>query len=88
MTFSSMQRRWLPPAPDLPPYLPRHGATAHAERIERSARQWGQTARGLRDEIAATEEALVAALDAQDRRDANRARLRAAANVNTDRGLR
>jgi len=89
MTMSSMlQRAPRPAEPDLPPYPHHYAAPSVASQVEHRAGQWGMTARALRDEIAATEDALIAALDEQDRREANRARLRAALDANTDRGLR
>ncbi|GAA2087764.1 hypothetical protein GCM10009840_27290 [Pseudolysinimonas kribbensis] len=89
MTMSSMQRRAAPPPnADLPPYPEHHAASSISQQMATRAAHWGQTARGLRDEIAATEEALVAALDEQERREANRTRLREALNASTDRGLR
>ena len=87
MTFSSMQGRYSPP-PDLPPYPEHHSASAIGRQVSSRSAKWGQTARALREEITATEAALVAALDAQDRRAANRARLRAVVDANRDRGLR
>lgn len=89
MTMSSMQRRAAPPpSADLPPYPEHHAASSIGQQMLNRSAHWGAKARGLRDEIAATEEALVTALDAQERREANRARLREALNTNTDRGLR
>jgi hypothetical protein len=87
--MSSMQRKAAPPpSTDLPPYPEHHAASSISQQMATRAAHWGQTARGLRDEIAATEEALVAALDAQERRESNRARLHEALKTNTDRGLR
>jgi len=89
MTLSSMQRRAAPlPSADLPPYPEHHAASSVSQQMATRAAHWGQTAHGLRDEITAAEEVLVAALDAQERREANRTRLREALNANTDRGLR
>jgi len=88
VTGRPMARIQARPQPDLPPYPEHHAASAISQQVTNRSAGWGELARALRDEIAAAEDALVAALDAQERREANRARLRAVLNANTDRGLR
>lgn len=73
---------------DLPPYPEHFAASSIASQITHRSSRWGATARGLREAVVATEDALIAALDEQERRTANRARLRQAAARDKDKGLR
>ena len=93
-SFSSVRWRGRPlaalpqPKPDLPAYPHHYAAPSIASQVAYKRDHWGTTARALREEIAAAEEAMVAALDAQERQEANRARIRSVLAQNTDKGLR
>jgi len=76
------------PKPDLPAYPHHYAAPSIGSQVAHKRDQWGATARALLEEIAAAEEALVAALDAQERQEANRARIRSVLAQNTSKGLR
>lgn len=78
----------LQPKPDLPAYPHHYAAPSVAGQVAYKRDHWGSTARALREEIVAAEEAMVAALDAQERQEANRARIRSVLAQNTDKGLR
>lgn len=73
---------------ELPPYPEHFAASSVASQITHRSAQWGSTARALRAAVLATEDALIAALDEQERRAGNRARIREAAGRDTDKGLR
>ena len=73
---SSWGARVTPPKPiELPEYKP-HKAEAIADQVQTRRKQYAAAAASLQAELRRAEDAMMAALDEQDRREANRARNR------------